>query len=349
MILSFIFSLFVITNTNTNTNINTNANVITNANIYHSYNQHPMIISHRGASGYIPEHSIPAYQLAMDLNTNYIEPDLCLSKDGVFVALHDLLLDDTTDIASYPQYSNRKRTQQVDGETLTGYFVSDFTISELKQLRVNQRLVQRTQIYNSLFEIPTLDEIINLVQLQYNKTGILYGIFPELKHPSYFTSLGFNMEDMLLEQLSTREIYNNINKSTLIQYPIVIQCFDENTLVSLKNKTDIPLILLVDTNDIWTTEYLTNISAFANGIGPNKKILNHKKIQMAHNANLQVYPWTFRADSDIGPQFNNSFEDEELYYICCLGVDGLFTEFPDRTRETINNSDFKCDKLVCLV
>ena len=157
-----------------------------------------MIISHRGASGYIPEHSIPAYQLAMDLNTDYIEPDLCLSQDGVFVALHDLLLDDTTDIASYPQYSNRKRTQEVDGETLTGYFVSDFAISELKQLRLNQRLPQRTQIYNGLFQIPTLDEIINLVQLQYNKTGILYGIFPELKHPSYFKSLGFNMDDMLL-------------------------------------------------------------------------------------------------------------------------------------------------------
>ena len=94
MILSFIFSLFVISN---NAIANTNANVITNANIYHGNNQRPMIISHRGASGYIPEHSIPAYQLAMDLNTNYIEPDLCLSQDGVFVALHDLLLDDTTE------------------------------------------------------------------------------------------------------------------------------------------------------------------------------------------------------------------------------------------------------------
>ncbi len=329
-----------------------------------SSNSQPLIISHRGASGYIPEHSIPAYQLAIDLNTNYIEPDLCLSKDGVFVALHDLLLDDTTNVASFPEYSNRKRTQEVDGQMLTGYFVNDFTIGELKQLRLNQRLPQRTQIYNGLFQIPTLDEIVNLIQFQYNKTGILYGIFPELKHPSYFASDGFDMGDMLLDQLSGYNIFNQTNKSNSgyesnsvyesnsgyesnsLEYPIIIQCFEENTLVSLKNKTDIPLVLLTDTNDIWNQEYLTHISTFANAIGPNKKVLNLNKIKMAHDTNLQVYPWTFRADSDIGIRFNGSFEDEELYYICCLGVDGLFTEFPDRTRETINNL-VNCNKFDC--
>ncbi len=307
----------------------------------------PLIIAHRGASGYIPEHSIPAYQLAMDLNTNYIEPDLCLSKDGVFVALHDLLLDDTTNVASFPVYSNRKRTQEVDGQMLTGYFVNDFTIGELKELGLNQRLPQRTQIYNGLFQIPTLDEIISLIQSEYNKTGILYGIFPELKHPSYFESAGFDMGDMLLDQLAGYDIFNSTNKSGFPEHPIIIQCFEENTLQSLNNKTDIPLVLLSDSNDIWNQEYLTRVSAFANAIGPNKKELNLKKIQMAHNANLKVYPWTFRADSDIGIQFNGSFSDEQLYYICCLSVDGLFTEFPDRTREIINNP-VNCDKVDCL-
>lgn len=310
-------------------------------------NLQPLIIAHRGASGYIPEHSIPAYQLAMDLNTNYIEPDLCLSKDGVFVALHDLLLDDTTNVASFPEYSNRKRTQEVDGQMLTGYFVSDFTVGELKQLGLNQRLPQRTQIYNGLFQIPTLDEIVNLIQFQYYKTGILYGIFPELKHPSYFASAGFDMGDMLLDQLSGYDIFNPTNKSNSLANPIIIQCFEENTLISLKNKTDIPLVLLTDSNSIWNQEYLTHISTFANAIGPDKKQLNLKKIQMAHDANLQVYPWTFRADSDIGIRFNGSFEDEQFYYICCLGADGLFTEFPDRTRETINNL-VVCDKFNCL-
>ncbi len=334
MISRLLFSLFTIANAIGYVSCNLN-------------NLQPLIIAHRGASGYIPEHSIPAYQLAMDLNTNYIEPDLCLSKDGVFVALHDLLLDDTTNVASFPEYSNRKKTQEVDGQMLTGYFVSDFTIGELKQLGLNQRLSQRTQTYNGLFQIPTLDEIVNLIQFQYNKTGILYGIFPELKHPSYFASMGFAMDDMLLDQLSGYDIFNPTNKSNSLANPIIIQCFEENTLISLKNKTDIPLVLLTDSNSIWNQEYLTHISTFANAIGPNKKQLNLKKIQMAHDANLQVYPWTFRADSDIGIRFNGSFEDEQLYYICCLGADGLFTEFPDRTRETINNL-VVCDKFNCL-
>jgi hypothetical protein len=284
--------------------------------------QHPLIISHRGASGYIPEHSIPAYKLAIDLQTDYIEPDLCLSKDGVFVALHDLLLDDTTNIASFPEYNNRKRTQLVDEKILTGYFVNDFTISELKELKLNQRLPNRTQLYNGLFEIPTLDEIMNLFEIENNKIGI----FPELKHPSYFNSFEFSMEDMLLEQLS------NYNKDL-----IMIQCFEENTLISLRNKTDIPLILLVEDNDIWNNDYLKNISKFANGIGPKKDLLDYKKMEMAHNNNLKVYPWTFRAD-DVDNKFN-TFEEEQLYYIYCLGVNGLFTEFPDRSREMINLSN----------
>jgi glycerophosphoryl diester phosphodiesterase len=320
MIFSIILSLFIINFSNCNDHLPdlNNINHIVTTNY-----QQALIISHRGASGYIPEHSIPAYKLAIDLQTDYIEPDLCLSKDGVFVALHDLLLDDTTNIASFPEYNNRKRTQLVDGKILTGYFVNDFTISELKELRLNQRLPQRTQLYNDLFEIPTLDEIMNLLEIENNQIGI----FPELKHPSYFNSeRGFSMEDMLLEQLS------NYNKDL-----IMIQCFEENTLISLRNKTDIPLILLVEDNDIWNNDYLKNISKFANGIGPKKDLLDYKKMEMAHNNNLKVYPWTFRAD-DVDNKFN-TFEEEQLYYIYCLGVDGLFTEFPDRSREIINLSN----------
>ena len=343
MIFSIILSFFIINFCNCNpawpSGIREALPDLTNINHIVTTNyQQPLIISHRGASGYIPEHSIPAYKLAIDLQTDYIEPDLCLSKDGVFVALHDLLLDDTTNIASFPEYNNRKRTQLVDGKILTGYFVNDFTISELKELRLNQRLPQRSQLYNGLFEIPTLDEIMNLLEIENNKIGI----FPELKHPSYFNSLGhivkatlddninpergFLMEDMLLEQLS------NYNKDL-----IMIQCFEENTLISLRNKTDIPLILLVEDNDIWNNDYLKNISKFVNGIGPKKDLLDYKKMEMAHNNNLKVYPWTFRAD-DIDSKFN-TFEEEQLYYIYCLGVDGLFTEFPDRTREIINLSN----------
>ena len=163
---------------------------------------------------------------------------------------------------------------------------------------------------------------MNLLEIENNQIGI----FPELKHPSYFKSFEFSMEDMLLEQLS------NYNKDL-----IMIQCFEENTLISLRNKTDIPLILLVEDDNIWNNDYLKNISKFANGIGPKKDLLDYKKMEMVHNNNLKVYPWTFRAD-DIDSKFN-TFEEEQLYYIYCLGVDGLFTEFPDRSREIINLSN----------
>lgn len=335
--------------------------------------KYPQIISHRGASGYIPEHSLAAYRAAMDMSTDYIEPDLCISLDGVFVALHDLLLDDTTNVASFSEYASRKRTQVVDGKTLTGFFVNDFTVAELKTLRLNQRLSQRSQLYNGLLQIPTFDEIIALIHTQYNNTGITFGMYPELKHPSYFNSLGYSMEDMLLNQLSANgyivrgpDTPNNLKQVV----PVVIQCFEANTLITLRSKSDLPLILLIDkpnTNirSYWNVEGLKNISTFANGVGPEKSFFENDSVQvarqdvnMAHNANLYIHPWTFRADSDIGLKFNGSFDDEELFFFCCLGMDGVFTEFPDRTREAIDfysnltvpadvNDRSACGKLQC--
>lgn len=335
--------------------------------------KYPQIISHRGASGYIPEHSLAAYRAAMDMSTDYIEPDLCISSDGVFVALHDLLLDDTTNVDTFPEFASRKRTQVVDGKTLTGFFVSDFSVAELKTLRLKQRLSQRSQLYNGLLQIPTFDEIINLIHTQYNNTGIMYGMYPELKHPSYFSSLGYSMEDMLLNQLSANgyivrgpDTPNNLKQVV----PVVIQCFDADTLISLRSKTDLPLILLIDKpvsniKNHWTVEGLKNISTFADGVGPEKSFFEIDSVQdarrdvdMAHNANLRIHPWTFRADSDIGLKFNGNFQDEELFFFCCLGMDGVFTEFPDRTREAIDfysnltvaanvNDRSACGKLQC--
>ena len=133
------------------------------------------IIIFLGASGYVPEHSLAAYRLAMDLHTDYIEPDLCLSQDGVFVAMHDLLLDQTTNVASLPQFDDKKTTKVVDGKTMTGYFVSDFTLDELMVLRLNQRISGRSTLYNGLLQIPTLAQIIDLVYSNYNYTNTTIG------------------------------------------------------------------------------------------------------------------------------------------------------------------------------
>ncbi len=311
----------------------------------------PQVIAHRGASGYVPEHSLAGYRLAMDMGTDYIEPDLCISKDGVFVALHDLLLDDTTNVNTFPEFADRKRTQEVDGKVLTGFFVSDFTLAELKSLRLKQRLAGRSTLYNYLLQIPTFDEILSLVQSEFNTTGVMTGIYPELKHPSYFADLGYKMDDMLLEKLSSAGYIikgeNTLNNMKQV-VPVIIQCFDASTLMSLRQKTDLPLIYLIDKpyaniKSYFNPDSLKNVSTFADGLGPEKSFFEtdslaeaRANVQMAHDNNLMLHPFTFRADSGIDPKFNGSFEAEEMYFYCCLGIDGVFSEFPDRTRETID-------------
>ena len=149
--------------------------VVLYLNIIVQVSCYPHIIAHRGASGYIPEHSIPAYELAMNLLTNYIEPDLCLTKDGIFIAMHDLLLDDTTNVNEILIYKNRISTKIIDGKNLTGYYVSDFLYSELQILRLKQRLNGRSILYDGLFQIPSLEMIIQLVQNNYYHTKKLVG------------------------------------------------------------------------------------------------------------------------------------------------------------------------------
>lgn len=317
---------------------------------------YPHIISHRGASGYVPEHSLEAYQTAMDLGTHYIEPDLCLTKDGIFVALHDPLLDDTTNVEEIEIYADRKTTRIVDGEKLTGYFVNDFTLQEVKTLRLKQRLSYRTTIYNYYFTIPTINEIIDLVQLHATSinTNALsnknIGMYFELKHPSYFNSLGFNMEEMFLGVIAAAGYPidgSNVLNNLADVVPIVIECFDANSLKYLSTKTSIPLVYLMEApesaeSDYINTTFLGAISQFVSGLGPEKTYFGvlplkvaQEKIELIKSYELVLHPWTFRADSGILDQFNNSFIDELRYYYFDLHMDGLFVEFPDIAREVI--------------
>jgi len=307
----------------------------------------PQIISHRGASGYVPEHSLQAYQLAINLLTDYIEPDLCLTKDGVFVAMHDVLLDSTTNVASFSQYEERKTTRILDGTNMTGYFVSDFLYSELQELRLNQRLPNRTTLYNGAFQIPSFASIIDLAQENNAATNRTIGIYAELKHPSYFKSLGFNMEDMLLSALTEAGftvIGDNVPNDLRQVVPIVIQCFDSSSLIYLKTQCNLPLVYLVETQPLyyWTSENMQSIAEYAQGIGPNKDSFGSLPFQVAraavdriHATGMVLHPFTFRADSGVTSRFNGDFEAEEMYFYCCLGMDGHFTEFPDRSRGTI--------------
>jgi glycerophosphoryl diester phosphodiesterase len=263
--------------------------------------------------------------------------------------MHDLLLDETTNVAELPQFSDRKTTRVVDGNNMTGFFVNDFVYDELMQLRLKQRLTFRTDLFDGYFSIPSFDQIMQLAQQNYNSTQRTVGIYPELKHPSYFHSFGFEMEDMFLRSLTAggyqvqgADVPNDLTKVL----PVVVQCFEENSLRYIKEKSSIARIFLVETSGpaFWSNNSnLAHIAEFANAVGPEKSDLGAPKyssglaiMKNLHAHNLRAHPWTFRADDGILKKFHNDFATENMYFYCCLGMDGLFTEFPDRSRESID-------------
>lgn len=292
---------------------------------------YPHVIAHRGASGYVPEHSLEAYQLAIDLLADYIEPDLCLSKDGIFVALHDVLLDDTTNVASLPQFEGRDSTKIVDGEPKTGYFVSDFTFAELQEMRLKQRMQGRSTLYDGLFQIPSFTSIMSLAHQSYNSTGRVVGIYVELKNPRFFHSLGFQMEDMLLSALAEGGYSvqgDQVERNLSQVVPVVIQCFNPPSLQYIHSKSSLPLVQLTEAQDstYWTEEAVKTIASYAQAVGPDKSFLGSLSwsagqdlVALIHSAGLLIHPYTFRADSGVLTKFDGDFEKEEMYFYCCLG------------------------------
>jgi glycerophosphoryl diester phosphodiesterase len=203
----------------------------------------PILIGHRGSSGYLPEHTLPGYALAIELGADYVEPDLVATKDGVLIARHEPNMINTTDVSKRPEFAGRKRFATVDGVREEGFFASDFTLAEIKQLRAVQAFGERDQSFNGLYEIPTLDEIITLVKRKSKEVGRQVGIYPETKHPTYHQKLGLPLEDRLLEVL-TRHGWNKKGS------PVFIQSFEVSNLKYLRKLTPLPLIQLIDGDDV---------------------------------------------------------------------------------------------------
>ena len=343
----------------------------------------PIVIGHRGASGYRPEHTLAGYSLAIDLGADFIEPDLVLTKDGHMVARHEPMIGATTDVASHPEFANRKKTRMVDGFPVTDWFVTDFTLAEIKTLRAKQTRGRDKQ-YDGKFKIPALNEVIALAKYKSWKTGRTIGIYPEIKHSTYHASVkgddgktlfGKNyFEDKLLKKLHSS--YGNSACA-----PVFIQSFEVSNLQYLSRKTNIKLVQLIDAEDVnadgsillvpplkqpydfvvrgdartfadlVTEDGLDFVSGYADAIGPWKPYLVktvddgverdgkpgitiHDRrvdgstgvIEMAHDKGLMVHTWTFRNDAG-GYGFADPAEEMTYYYD--LGVDGLFTDFPD--------------------
>jgi len=289
----------------------------------------PLIIGHRGAAGHRPEHTIAGYRLGAEMGADYIEPDLVSTKDGVLIARHENEIASTTDAAA--KFPDRKRTKTVDGTPITGWFSEDFTLAELKTLRARERLDFRSRGWDGRFEVPTFDEVIELAQQLGNELGRPIGVYPETKHPTYFRGIGLPLEDRLLASLD-RHGWNTASA------PVFIQSFETN-LREIRPKTRIKLIQLLE-GKVPTDEELRAIGSYADGIGPSTRLVipaaadgtllaPNDLVARAHAAGLVVHVWTLRSepaflspfyDGDVGVEFRR-FRD--------LGVDGIFTDFPD--------------------
>lgn len=202
-----------------------------------------VVVAHRGASGYLPEETVEAYAKAIELGADAIEPDVISTKDGVLIARHDPNLAFSTDVAQHPEFAARKRKLSVDGEVQEGWFASDFTLAEIKQLRAVQSFPERDQGFNGKFQIPTLPEVIELAKRKSREEGRRIGIYPETKHPTYHKGLGLPLEDRLLAVLQSAG-WNHRNA------PVFIQSFETANLRYLRTKTSVRLIQLVDANDV---------------------------------------------------------------------------------------------------
>lgn len=285
-----------------------------------------IVISHRGASGYLPEHTLEAYAMAYAQGADYIEQDLALTKDGHFVCVHDIQLDSTTNVEEV--YPDRKRP---DGR----WYAADFTLEEIKGLRVHERLPNRFPVNASKFEVPTFEEAIELIQGLNKTCGRNVGIYPELKKPFWHAQAGLPMEEAFLKVVGR---YGYAGRDAAI----FVQCFEPPTLkrLRLELKSELPQIQLTGEKNLADPAKagaaLDQIAAYAEGIGPDKELIETTPdiVKWAHERHLEVHPYTLRAD-DVPPKYAR-FDDELAQFYAVYGVDGLFTDFPDKAVQYLS-------------
>ena len=334
-----------------------------------------LIVGHRGASALRPEHTIASYQKAIEDGADFIEPDLVSTKDGVLVARHENEISGTTNVAELPEFANRKKTKVIDGVSIEGWFTEDFTLNELQQLKARERIPQyrpENTKYNDLYPVPTLEQIIELADAHYKKTGKIVGLYIETKHPTYFQNQNLAMEDRLIQTLSKYKYSRDIA-------PIYLQSFEVSNLKYLKQQLDLhkslkhaQLIQLYDEQsarpadyvakqisttygDMATAQGLKEVASYANGVGP-WKVYVFKDASMtettsfvkdAHQVGLKVHPYTFRPENNFLAESlkcsskaderceSGSIKEMQLYFKA--GVDGVFTDDPAIGRKAVQS------------
>ena len=318
----------------------------------------PLVIGHRGASGYRPEHTLASYELAARMGADFIEPDVVTTKDGVLVVRHEPEIAGTTDVADHPEFAAKKTTKLLDGVSTTGWFTEDFTFAELRTLRAKERLPdlrQHNTIYDGRYQIPTLDEVFALRERLEKELHRTLGIIPETKHPTYFRNQGLPIEPGLVTLVRKYRLDKP-------DAPIVVQSFELNNLVLLRDlyRLRAKEVFLTDPSagkgfgDTKTYDQLLSPSGMAEiaktvqAIGPYKEQVIPRKadgtlgtpttlVARAHRFGLIVTPYTFRAENYYVPTdlrigtdpagYGNAFAEDVAYMKA--GVDGLFCDQPD--------------------
>lgn len=319
--------------------------------------QPPLVIAHRGASGYRPEHTLEAYKLAIEMGVSVIEPDLVATRDGHLVARHENTLSDTTNVSDLPEFADRHVTKVIDGRSVTDWFIEDFTLAELKTLRTKERLGElrpESQSHNGQFEIATLEEILTLVRQVEAETGREIAIAPETKHPTYSESIGLDLSQMLIDTLVANDFTDPDR--------VYIQSFESGNLIRLHDSimpaagVDLPLVQLGNASSL---EALREIARYADIVGPSKDAILLRTrlaepvdadgdgtaalrfelsgeisplVGNAHAVGLKVIPYTIRAEENyqaLNPDGMVQTAAQEALKLLQLGVDGFFIDQPD--------------------
>ena len=316
----------------------------------------PLVIGHRGASGYRPEHTRSAYELAFALGADAVEPDIVATKDGVLVLRHENEISGTTDVATRPDFASRRTTKTIDGHSLTGWFTEDFTWAELSTLRAIERLPQLRQpsaSFDGDEGILRLVDLLEIIDAASTRGGRALLMVAEIKHATYFESIGLPLDELFAEAVKDWATPENL----------VVECFEQSVLLKIR-KRGVPgrLVFLADREgtpadlvaksgkkaksyaDHLTNEGLAALAKGVDGVSVDKRLIVTKGgaattdlVVRAHAAGLLVFTWTLRAENRFlakgfrqGP-LPAEFGDwrSEFQLIIATGVDGIFVDQPD--------------------
>jgi glycerophosphoryl diester phosphodiesterase len=320
-----------------------------------------LVIGHRGAAGYRPEHTLASYELAARMGADYIEPDVVSTRDGVLVTRHENEISGTTDVAEHPEFADRRTTKVIDGVELTGWFTEDFTLAELRTLRAVERLPdvrEENTLYDGLYPVPTLDEVLELREELSRELHREVGVYIETKHPTYFDSIDLSLEEPLVADLDEAGLDRR-------DAPVFLQSFETANLRELDGVVDVPLVQLLSATgapadlvaagdprtyaDLSTAEGLAEVGEYADGVGPDKTQVIPLEadgtlgeptsfVADAHAADLLVHPYTFRNENTFLPaelrdpgeepsDYGRAIDEQLAFW--ATGIDGLFTDNPD--------------------